>query len=650
MESAVTLTKGLRWDIQALGVRLAKAATAEESSRRKKTNSKAAHEVEIHLIVKDIKSLLVRIEDAVPLINLAITTSGASLSTTLPASVSPSRLLQASTFLTAGDTQYSMNPTTPVQVGPAFTLSLYMLFAGHSYRVHDSESMRETTWKEVIHKARVKLMRIPLQHTLEIPILETIENGGTENPMIAGDGRQNEYAYHIEMIEDLEDDRVHTFDDDEAQPGPYGDVQLAGIRDFLPIYQISKIFYADTGKILNIGNQGETNNPVLLLKRDINAQPPRRMMEEGEKGNEWYDEPTPEPETLDGAASESSGTEEGDSQDDIDQQLRRESTVPRIQEIAHEQQLIEDRAWRLPADLDAEWMALEVYTESEDSSSEDGLDVNDDSAYMSHRPSSSREEQVEENLADGLAHLNLDSKSSPSPSTQQLTSSSSFPKVSTPKPSPLGPIRSSLSLLEMLIRLTALQQFQQASHLSIPDELLTFFLEESSTTGAGGDGEERRRTRREARQKVGFDPYDESPVKRRGEDYQYQNQGQDGYAYSRGGTPYQEYDQNDGYPLGSPRWSREQSQSMPPQGTPEPWLLRSREGSGSRRGSPDVRPSSPVSPYRPQRRTTRPLDRVQGERGTVKGSPLGRGVSVGTDSTLGTSPGSPTLVDRNAKV
>lgn len=647
MESAVTLTKGLRWDIQALGVRLAKAATAEESSRRKKTNSKAAHEVEIHLIVKDIKSLLVRIEDAVPLINLAITTSGASLSTTLPASVSPSRLLQASTFLTAGDTQYSMNPSAPVQVGPAFTLSLYMLFAGHSYRVHDSESIRETTWKEVIHKARVKLMRVPLQHTLEMPILETIENGGIENPMITGDGRHNEYAYHIEMIEDLEDDRVHTFDDDEAQPGPYGDVQLAGIRDFLPIYQISKIFYADTGKILNIGNQGETNNPVLLLKRDINAQPPRRMMEEGEKGNEWYDEPTPEPETLDGAASESSGTEEGDSQDDIDQQLRRESTVPRIQEIAHEQQLIEDRAWRLPADLDPEWMALEVYTETEDSSSEDGLDVNDDSAYMSHRPSSSGEEQVEENLADGLSHLNLDSQSSPSSSTQQLASSSAFPKVSSPKPSPLGPIRSSLSLLEMLIRLTALQQFQQASHLSIPDELLTFFLEESSTTGAGGDGEERRRTRREARQKVGFDPYDESPVKRRGEDYQNQNQGQDGYAYSRGGTPYQEYDHNDGYPLGSPRWSREQSQSMPPQGTPEPWLLRSREGSGSRRGSPDVRPSSPVSPYRPQRKTTRPLDRVKAERVIVKGSPLGRGVSVGTDSTLGTSPGSPTLVERH---
>lgn len=32
-----------------------------------------------------------------------------------------------------------------------------------------------------------------------------------------------------------------------------------------------------------------------------------------------------------------------------------------------------------------------------------------------------------------------------------------------------------------------------------------------------------------------------------------------------------------------------------------------------------------------------------------KGSPLGRGVSVETDSTLGTSPGSPVLGNRGAK-
>lgn len=44
-----------------------------------------------------------------------------------------------------------------------------------------------------------------------------------------------------------------------------------------------------------------------------------------------------------------------------------------------------------------------------------------------------------------------------------------------------------------------------------------------------------------------------------------------------------------------------------------------------------------------------PLNRVkQGH--SNKGSPLGRGVSVETDSSLGTSPGSPTLVDRGEKV
>ncbi|PBP23213.1 RanGTP-binding protein [Diplocarpon rosae] len=649
LESAVTLTKALRWDIQALGVRLAKAATAEESSRRKsaKAKSKATHDAEIRLIVKDIQSLLTRIEDAVPLINLAITTSGSSLSTTLPASVSPSRLLQASTFLTAGDTQYSMNPVGSVQVGPAFTLSLYMLFAGHSNRVHNSDDMRDTTWKEVIHKAKVKLMRIPLQSIGQgdsrAVVLDSVEHDGTGNPMLTGEGRQNEYAYHLEIIEDLEDDRFHSFEDDEPQPGPYGDIRLAGVREFLPIYQISKIFYADTGKILNIGTEGETNSPVLLLKRDVHALPPRRMMEEVEKGNEWYEEPAAEAEEL---ASDTSGTEAGDSQDDIDQQLRRESTMPIPEDVPPQEASVGDRAWRLPADLDPEWLAFEVYAEPEDSSSEDGLDGNDDSAYISHRPSS-----PDQALAAGLSHLDLGPKSSPPPSpVRQLASSSSPPKFSTREhSSPLGPIRSSLSLLEMLIRLTALQQFQQASHLSIPDELLTFFLEESSTTGAGGDGEERRRTRREARQKVGFDPYDESPVKHRGEEYQYQHQAHDGYAYSRGGTPNREYDQHDGYPNASPLWSRKQSQSMPP-GSPEPWLMRSHERSGSRRGTPEVRPSSPVSPYRPQRRAARPLDRVQLARGAGKGSPLGRGVSVGTDSTLGTSPGSPTLAGKAPEV
>src|SRR5271156_3008724 len=114
LQSAVTLTKELRWEIQSLAQRLARAAAVSEESAEKgwlSVQSSARTEMEMKLIVEDIRKLLERLEDAVPLINLAITTSGASLSSTLPSTVSPSRLLQASTFLTAGDTEYANSPT-----------------------------------------------------------------------------------------------------------------------------------------------------------------------------------------------------------------------------------------------------------------------------------------------------------------------------------------------------------------------------------------------------------------------------------------------------------------------------------------------------------------------------------------------------------
>lgn len=650
LESAVTLTKALRWDIQSLGVRLEKAASAEESFQRthKKGNARTAQPLEIRQIIQDIRRLLTRIEDAVPLISLAITTSGARLSTTLPASVSPSRLLQASAFLTAGDTQYAMNPNVAVQIGPTFTLSVYMLFAGHAYRAQDdTDSVRDTTWKETIHKARVKLIRNSIyspgsslrEHKdpsagergqSTSPATQPIEE--TEEPVMPGAGKASEFAYHLQIIEDLNDDRLHSFEEDELQPGPYDDVALAGIRESLPVYQVSKIFYADTGKILNIGTTGETNTPVLLLKRDVNALPPRRMMQDNERNYEWEEtagDPRVPKEEIDEA------------QDYIDQQLRRESSVQLVDDGVNESTARASEDWRFPPNLDPEWLALEVYTEEEEElSSEEEQDVNDDSAYVSHRPSSSGEGARYGSLVAGFADLKMDPKSSPptSPSPRQFTSSIS------PKPSPFGTVRSSLSLLEMLIRLTALQQFQQAPHLSIPDELLTFFLEESSTTGAGGDADERRRTRRDVRRKVGFDPYDESPVKRRGEEYQYQHHHTD-RGSSRDDTSDYEYAHAE-YDIDSPGWPKER-RSMTPQKTTDSWLLRNLDGTSSSqiRGAQNRSPSSPVSPYRPlPRKSTRPIDRVRQGRSMQASSPLGRGMSADTDSSLGTSPGSPTLM------
>ncbi|EAU33778.1 conserved hypothetical protein [Aspergillus terreus NIH2624] len=531
LESAVSLTKSLRWDIQALGQRLANAAASEELIRKgaKSSRSRSQNDAEIKLIIKDIRNLLVRIEDAVPLLNLAITTSGAKLSTNLPSTISPSRLLQASTFLTAGDTQYSMFPSQAIQIGPTFTLSVYMLFASH-LRPQDEEGIRETTWKEVMHKARLKLRRVPMD-------LALTPRAQARRRQLPAEARIDEFAYQLLVVEDLDDGRVHSFDESEPQPDSYEGVKTAGIREILPIHQISKIFYADTGKILNISTEGETNNPVLLLKRDVNAIPPRRMVEREE--------------AYGSADGESDHEEVDEIQAQLDAQLNSATSYTDAPSF-HESSIPEE--WRLPKDLDPEWIAFEVYNEDDPSDS----DTEDEDAK-----SPRREASVDPELMANLSLGPKDKPSTPASSAPSRPTSSSNQAITTVSNPLFNHIRTSLSLLETLLRLTSLQQFQQQSHLSISDELLNFFLEESSTTGAGGDEQHRQRLRADARRRVGWDPYDESPLKRRGEDYQ--------YSYAPEGTPigfrpssseYYPYSPTDG-PRGFHLRSRENTPETP---------------------------------------------------------------------------------------
>jgi hypothetical protein len=524
LESAVGLTKSLRWDIQTLGSRVEKAVAEEQLSRRgsSRAKSRAQNDIELKFIISEMRKLLESIEDAVPFVNLAITTSGVSLSTTLPATVSPSRLLQASTFLTAGDMQYCSSKPKSQQIGPTFTLSMYMLFAGHANRPHE-EGLRDTTWKEVMHKARVTLLRVPLDNVYEFSTpFGTTSTRSEEDThrQVPSDNKLQEFAYQLLVVEDLDDGRMHTFEDDEPQPEPYDNIEQAGVREVIPIHEVSKIFYADTGKILNIGTDGESNNPILLLKRDINAAPPRRMMEQ---------QPT---ETgYDSDDSYTIGEDIPDNeQTELEDQLRREST-PGLQEDREQAPAQPTFPWRLPPTLDLEWMAFEVYTE--DPSSDSELDSTEDLepegfSPTSQDPGTAQPGSGSPGVLSALSNLSL-RPSTPSrlPSASQNTQLIPSPgETSAPAtqhefhaPTSLPPIKTSLSLLEMLIRLTALQQFQQSSHLAIPDEFLNFFLSDSSTVGAGRDADLRRRVRREARMRVGFDPYDESPIKRRGEEY-----------------------------------------------------------------------------------------------------------------------------------
>lgn len=650
LESAVSLTKSLRWEIQTLGQRLATAAHAEEMMRRgaSKAQNKAQNALELGRIIQAIRKLLNRIEDAVPLINLAITASGASLTSSLPSSVSPSRLLQASTFLTAGDTQYSISSSTSVQIGPTFILSMYMLFLGH-LRPQNEEDVRESTWKEVIHKAVVKLVRVSIQNIYSLPGTEqqtkpqtvnnddhneTDEAHGYFPPHVEADGKADEYAYQLVIVEDLEDGRLHTLEENEEQPSSYDDIAVAGIREAIPIHEISKIFYADTGKILNIGNEGETNSPVLLLKRDVNAIEPRRMMDRhGEDSAQDYNIKST---NWRHRSTGTNGHYDSESQTDQSGQQGNSSLVS-SQTLSH-MSLPSSDPRRLPLDLDPEWIAFEVYTESADS------DAESEAESSSTKPArSSRSPSLDSRMTSALSRLKVQS-----PITTPTSASPLHPPNQPLRPS-LLPIRTSLSLLETLLRLLSLQQFQQTPHLSIPDELLTFFLSESASTGtATSDSQERKRLRTEARRRVGFDPYDESPVKQRGEEYQYR--ASEETSWDNGRRPaYEDYegfspiDERYGTPIrySSPRYHDEGY------GTHNWTPSRGSQPLSSERGTPPQTPPLLLQPNSNSPRSDVPVQWRGGRRNlggsegeTRKGSPLARPGTGITDEGLGTSPAS----------
>jgi len=549
LESAVPLAKSLHRDIVRLGKRLDDAATLDEASRavRRKASMSEAKYAELMSIIGDIRNLLKRIDDEMNLIQFAISTSGETLSSNLPPGISPSRMLQASNLLSFGDLQFMNDPSRPVQIGPSFTLSLYMLFRGHSSATNQSgnashrpstpkssertregpygigEGERKPIWQEVMHKARVRLCRTPIGCVFDnvngyrlSSSAGAHRNGNTAAADGSVDifGRTDEYSYYLEIVEDLDDGRVH--DDSDIKPQPFGDISMAGIRESIPIHQISKIFYTDTGRILNIGNSADgDNNPVLLLKRDPNAPTPTKLKQG------WYETDSDD---EDDAFEQTQGSSAADDeQADIDRQLFQEiEPAGKVEETQ-----VNSRAGYLPAHLDPEWLALEVYVEDDDDPDSDDEDEQGCDT-IEHRPvqqlPSARitglqdRSSVDRSLLDPLRRLSLQS-SVPSSPSQAVTGSEpgvmgnkSFERsVPQANRSPFGSIVSSLSLLEMLIRFTSLQEFQQTPHLAIPDHFLTFFLEETSTTGL--QGEERWAVRNQAKRRMGFDPYTDTPTK-----------------------------------------------------------------------------------------------------------------------------------------
>ncbi|KAF4946818.1 hypothetical protein FGADI_10847 [Fusarium gaditjirri] len=532
LESATPLAKSLHKDIVSLGRRIESATTicSNSSSNNAQTRSPSASHDSLLAIITAIKGLLDRIDREIPLLQLAITASGESLSTSLPAGISPSRLLQASTLLTVGDTQFAQDPNRPVQIGPVFTLSLYMLFLGHASTLmphttvstngHCSETSsirtgyglgegeRKPLWQEVLHKARVRICRtrkdfyfdskrgycakLLKDHDFPLPAPEATGGG--------------EYAYHLEVIEDLDDGRLH---DGEHNIQPYDDIPQAGIRESIPVHQLSKIFYTDTGRILNIGSATDSEQrPVLLLKRDTQALPAHQETDSVCGFLEGFED--------DDKSDTSISASDEDDQAEIDRQLLEGLGRPVLEDCNVIPASEHFFRWKFPSHLDPEWMALEVYEEDDDDDvgEDDDIDSVDSTRLeppkcMTSKPGTPRDRRsLDSNVVDQIKRLSLNS-SDKMGSLQAVTAAETENFVAR---SPFGAITTSLSLMEMLIRLASLQEFQQTSHLSIPDHILTFFLEETSTTGL--IGETQWRARSEAKRRMGFDPYtDDAPTK-----------------------------------------------------------------------------------------------------------------------------------------
>ncbi|KAI0601020.1 RanGTP-binding protein-domain-containing protein [Biscogniauxia sp. FL1348] len=549
LETVARTARELREEIDALAKRLENAAEETESAsngaKRTKPATPAARRAELLNIIADIKELIVNIDDSIPLINLWVSTIG-GMQAQQSSSFSPSRLLQASMLVTVGDSQYVLDPSQPMQIGPDFTLSLYMLFRAHASSQEEEEpygveeGQRKPMWQEVIHKARVRLYRVPLEDD------SSLANGEEYSPSYVG------YSYRLEVVEDLDDGRVHSFGNGEALPSAYNGILIAGIREFIPVHQISKMFYANVGKILNIHNEeGASSNPVLLLKRDPGAVPVTTMVKEG-MGELNGQSPRPHMlESADNSILSEKTLSEGDSQDDIDRQLMHESRAAKSStELCKRSSPPTESnkaSWRLPPDLDPEWIALEVFEADDDEENSATDEEEDDSESPDHhtttnhsnnhhhtpRPTKLLRPAADSNLVTQLSRMNLASSSSSRPSSQgsHSPSQSQLHHHHHPRPqphpprsdserllerSPFGAIRTSLSLLEMLLRLASLQEFEQTTHLAIPDHVLQFYLDQQQESGVsgvhrgggGGGGRDRDRwaAAAEAERRVGFDP------------------------------------------------------------------------------------------------------------------------------------------------
>ncbi|EPY51322.1 ran GTP-binding protein [Schizosaccharomyces cryophilus OY26] len=222
LQSTRQLVDALRSDIEKFSVHILGVASSD--SGEEASNPKRAEETK-GKVLQEIKTLLLRIQDAIPLLNLSITTSGLSISSSLPKSTNFSQLFKANSFVLHSN--LSFTGEKPLQVGPTFRLRTYKIFESHAqskFLNHDS-----IIWQEDCSVCVAKVFRVPPQQS------------HNKNSLL---------SYKLSLVQSFDDNRYHEED------------EVPMTKDIL-LSTIQTLFYSVSGKLLRLD---EVTTPVILLK------------------------------------------------------------------------------------------------------------------------------------------------------------------------------------------------------------------------------------------------------------------------------------------------------------------------------------------------------------------------------------------------
>ncbi|CAG8547458.1 3498_t:CDS:2 [Ambispora gerdemannii] len=398
-------------------------------------------------VLNNMKALNDKIREFVPYLSLVLTTSGANLGVSLRNHVSPSLLLQASAALNETHKKFTREKLQKIHVGPLFKLRLYYLFAGN-FR---PKTVGDFTWKEEYTKCDGEIVRVRQNKSEE----------------------KKQFLYELILTEDLNDGRYHEeFDiNEETRAKLENNEKIPGKVLRIPISEISRLFYNSSGSMLNIE---DSRTPVLVLKvvkglykKDRYNQDTSNNNQELESENNDQLYIPPVAVTPDKHKFESNETTKIEC---YGLELYQEP------EFSFEE---EDEVDSQASDSDEEpylGMAMNTPLPSSDGDISSDVTISEDETI-------SDTERNGEDHKQSLTELQVDQKI-----TSEKKESDSFPienKIVSTDDYYRSTINT-LSFLEYIIRLSALEMSEQKQHTEVNDEKINLFLKDDDSSSASG--------------------------------------------------------------------------------------------------------------------------------------------------------------------